>query len=254
MIDIRWVTVFGDVPGERAPDALGFWARVLDHRPGTPRGAQGEYLPLLPPDGDGYIWLQRTVDGAGGWHPDLHVPDVGAAVDAAAEAGAAIVGIHDGDLVTLRSPAGLAFCLVTEPAAGRSRPAPATRPDGRTLADQLCLDLPADRHDREVEFWRRLTGWAFTGDAGPEFSRLDGPAALPVRFLLQRLGPDDGDGARAHLDLAADDRAREVVRHEGLGARLQYVGRSWTTLRDPAGLVYCVTDRSPVAGSKSGAS
>ena len=68
---------------------------------------------------------------------------------------------------------------------------------------------------------------------------------MPVRILLQRLGSDDPGPARAHADLACDDRPAEVHRHVELGAEPVRVAEHWTTLRDPAGLVYCVTDRDP---------
>jgi hypothetical protein len=47
----------------------------------------------------------------------------------------------------------------------------------------------------------------------------------------------------AHLDLSVDDVAAEVVRHTALGATVIRDADWWTTLRDPAGLVYCVTPR-----------
>ena len=56
---------------------------------------------------------------------------------------------------------------------------------------------------------------------------------------------DPAERVTAHLDLAAGDRGTEVARHETLGAVPQYDGRGWTTLQDPAGTVYCVTDRAP---------
>jgi hypothetical protein len=56
---------------------------------------------------------------------------------------------------------------------------------------------------------------------------------------------------RAHHDQAADDRAAEVSRHDGLGASLDAEGRGWTVLRDPAGAPYCVTDRDPATGTRA---
>jgi Glyoxalase-like domain len=107
--------------------------------------------------------------------------------------GAEVVQALD-DVVVMRSPAGLDFCLV---------------------------------------------GWD-----GEEFRRLEVPASLPVRILVQRLGEDAGQ-VRAHLDLASSERQPEVARHVALGAKVEAVREEWTVLRDPAGRVYCVTDRDP---------
>ena len=57
-----------------------------------------------------------------------------------------------------------------------------------------------------------------------------------------------GDRAGAHLDVAAGD-AREALAaaHERLGAQRMHTAPEWITLADPAGLVYCLTSRAPVA-------
>jgi Glyoxalase-like domain len=49
----------------------------------------------------------------------------------------------------------------------------------------------------------------------------------------------------AHLDAACSARDREVVRHASLGARVVAEHDAWTVMADPAGLSYCLTDRSP---------
>ena len=69
------------------------------------------------------------------------------------------------------------------------------------------------------------------------------PTRLPVRILLQRLGGDDEGDIRAHLDMSCDDRAAETKRHEQLGGVVERRAERWTTLRDPVGLTYCITDR-----------
>jgi predicted enzyme related to lactoylglutathione lyase len=239
--------LFADVPASALDAAAGFWSAVSGWPSGEPSGRDGEFLPLQPAGGDRFLWLQR-VDrpaGAGGWHLDLHVPDRAAGVEVAVTAGAEVVRTGD-DYVALNSPAGLPFCLAREDDdRARTRPTPASRPGGRSLVDQICIDIPAKGFEREVAFWVRLTGWPQTGSDLPEFDRLAVPARLPVRMLLQRLGPDDTDGIRAHADIAADDRAAEVGRHAELGGEVVGPGQGWTTLRDPAGLTYCVTDRVP---------
>jgi predicted enzyme related to lactoylglutathione lyase len=241
--------LFADVPAAAVDAATAFWSAVSGWPPGEPSGGDGEFLPLQPADGDRFLWLQRVGRpvGAGGWHLDLHVPDRAAGVETAVEAGAEVVR-EGADYVALASPAGLPFCLADEDDRARTRPAPASWPGGRSLVDQLCIDIPAKEFESELAFWFRLTGWPQTGSDLPEFDRLAVPAQLPVRMLLQRLGPDDTEGIRAHADIAAEDRSVEVGRHRELGAVLIGPGQGWTTLRDPAGLVYCVTDRVPRTG------
>ena len=69
------------------------------------------------------------------------------------------------------------------------------------------------------------------------------PTGQPLRILLQRM--DEPDPTRAHVDFSCDDVPVEVARHEGLGARVVRRTEGWTTLRDPIGLLYCITRRVP---------
>jgi hypothetical protein len=244
--DIRWFSLFADVPAERLPAACAFWPQITGAAVGRPAGDAGEYLPLEPTDGDRYLWLQRVGRPMGGWHLDLHVPEVHAAANLAGHLGATLDRRVD-DLAVLRTPAGLPFCFAAEePDRQRRAPSPARGPAGRSLLDQLCFDIPADRYEEECDFWAALTGWPRRGRSAdaPEFDRLSVPPRLPVQFLLQRLEPDDEEGIRAHADLSADDRDAEAAHHQGLGAELVRRTEHWTTLRDPAGLVYCVTGRA----------
>jgi hypothetical protein len=270
-LDAVWLSVFADVPPDRFAASLEFWQRATGTISGGPAGDDGEFTPLVPPEGDRYLWLQRLEKGSAGWHPDLHVSDLARATRHAIVCGAQQTDERR-DLAVFRTPAGQPFCLVAEtPAetapqaaadpAGESAPEPAAeaaahrgerqRPDpptwqhGRSLADQLCLDIPADRFDEEVEFWTTLTQWPMATTRRPEFRRINPPGKLPVQFLLQRLGDDDADGARAHLDMSADDPDAEVSRHVELGATVVNPDEGWTTLRDPGGLTYCVTRRRP---------
>ena len=143
------------------------------------------------------------------------------------------------------SPGGLTFCLVGHP--GRRRPSPQDWPGGRSIVDQVCLDVPPRHYDEECAFWTALTGWEWAGTGHAEFRRLVRPAGIPLRFLLQRL---DGEQqtVTAHLDLACDDPHAETVRHEALGAETVRRYDGWTVMRDPAGRPYCNTGRTPEAG------
>jgi hypothetical protein len=241
-----WVSAFLDLPRGAFGPATAFWAAATGSRLSEPRGERREFATLVPPDGDDYLRVQRVQDGPGGIHLDLHVDDPREAATAAASLGAEEVA--DLGYVVMRSPGGFTFCLVTHRAS--TRPKPVVHDDGTSsLVDQVCLDIPSGRYDEECAFWAALTAWEHYDVPGPEFTRLRVPETQPLRFLLQRL--DEGSGrVRAHLDLAADDRAAEVRRHVGLGAVLDAEGRGWTVLRDPAGAPYCVTDRDPATGGR----
>lgn len=245
-LEVTWLSVFADVPATRFATSLAFWQEITATTAGAPAGEDGEFTPLVPRDGDHFLWLQRVNRDDGGWHLDLHVRDVATAARHAADCGARVVR-DAAELVVLETPAGQPFCLVQDDRDGLRRRPPAPEwAAGRSLADQLCLDIPAARYDAETEFWTLLTGWRRSATNRPEFGRLNPPAALPVQFLLQRLGDDvDASGPRAHLDMAAEDTDAEVVRHAALGATTVGVHEGWTTLRDPVGLVYCVTRRRP---------
>lgn len=240
---IRWSTAFLDT-GHAVPATERFWCSVTQSTLSARRGVRQQFVTLLPASGDPYLRMQTTQDGTVGCHLDLHVADVATAADEAVAAGATIA-LDEPGLVSLRSPAGLSFCLVAHHG-DRVRPSPIGAP--ASLLDQLSIDVPAGAFFDEVRWWSSLTGWAAHPGAMPEFAYLERPSSLPLRLLFQRLA-EPGDGrASAHVDLAAADREREVTRHLELGASLQHHARHWTVLRDPAGRRYCVTDRDPGTG------
>jgi len=245
---VRWVWAFLDRGQDGFERATRFWAEVTRSTPSAPRGEHDQFLTLLPSDGAPWVKVQR-VGGSGGTHVDLDVDvPLPQARDHAVSLGAEVVDELD-DVVVCRSPGGYVFCLTRwdtgETGTGQ------VREGAESLLDQVCLDLPAARWDAEVAFWSELTGWERTGRGcgcsggdTDEFGRLAWPDGLPVRFLLQHLDEQDGR-VRAHVDLSAVDREREVARHVGLGATRVRDGRGWVVLRDPSGGTYCVTDRHP---------
>lgn len=242
---ISWLAAFADVPEPQVPAALEFWAAVTASAPREAAGGRDQYLPLAGDGEDPFLWLQRVhrPAGQGGWHPDLYVADPARAADRATELGAQVVREVPG-LVGLSTPAGQPFCLMTHDEE-RRRAEPRRWPTGQhSLLDQLCLDIPAAAFADECRFWAGFTGWPQRRSSA-EFVRLVRPAGLPLRILLQQLGSDDAGLSRAHADLACDDVPTEVRRHRELGAELIRVAEHWTTLRDPAGLLYCITDRDP---------
>jgi hypothetical protein len=247
---VRWTTGFLDFPAAASEQGGSFWEGVTGCTLSSARGALGEFATLQPPKGEPYLRVQRTESDRPKCHLDLHVDDVAATARRATALGAAITLDRQG-LVVLASPAGLPFCLV---AASKDsvfeRPPPNLWPGShRSLVDQVCLDIPPLAFSAEAAFWQALTGWDRRPGSRPEFEYLVRPPDMPLRLLLQRLEGDDERGpCRAHLDLACDDVRAERLRHENLGA-VEVAEPSWTTLRDPAGLVYCITRRDPVTGT-----
>jgi predicted enzyme related to lactoylglutathione lyase len=229
---VRWVTAFLDSPSRVAEP---FWLAVTGWSLSARRGG-GMFATLVPPSGDACLRVQVVGDGPARAHLDLHVDDVEDAARRAVASGARVTFAEPG-LVVLRSPAGIAFCLV--PWSGESQ-----RPGWRhSVVDQVCLDVPDGVYEREAGFWTTMTGWGLRATDLPEFSCLERPAGVAVRLLLQRIG---SGVPGVHLDLACDDVDAEVARHVGLGARVvRRVPGDWTTLVDPAGRMYCVTGRSP---------
>jgi hypothetical protein len=240
MSDITWVTALLDTDEARAPDVERFWCAVTGSLPSARRGRREEFVTLLPPDGEAFLKAQTVgLSPPGGLHLDLHAVDVGGLAARAEDLGAS-ASYHELGYVVLGSPGGLTFCIVGHP--GGRRPAPVPWPGGRSLVDQVCLDIPPSRFEAEVRFWRGLTGWEQTQEAEEnEFARLGRGAGMPLQLLLQRLA-DEQSVVTAHLDLACDDRAAEVARHLDLGASVVRRAEGWTTLRDPSGREYCVTD------------
>ncbi len=226
-VTTAWLTAFLDVPASRHAVSAAFWSGVTGSTLSPSRGADGEFATFEPPDGDAYLRLQRIGSGPAGVHLDLHAPDR--------------------TLLPSRSPGGLPFCL-NEGEQG-TRPLPRIWAGGHaSLVDQVCLDIPAQSYEAECAFWAETTGWDLVESSRPEFGALVRPDAMPLRILLQRLEEADGPVC-AHLDIATTDRPAETDRHRGLGARVETTRQHWTVLRDPAGMLYCITDRDPYTGT-----
>jgi hypothetical protein len=238
------MTGFLDSPAAGAVAAEAFWPAVTGTSMSPRRGPGGEFATLEPAGGDACLRVQVVGSAVPGAHLDLHVGDVPAAAGEAVGLGARVTYEEDG-LVVLRSPAGIAFCLVRWDGEA-ARPAPVLWPGGqRSVVDQVCLDVPVALFEAEAGFWGGLTGWVRERTDLAEFDYLRRPAGMPLRLLLQRIGTGV---AGTHLDFACDDVDAEVARHVGLGARVvRRVPGDWTTLRDPVGREYCVTGRSPAA-------
>lgn len=241
--EVRWVTAFLDTAPERAEESESFWCQVTGYQLSPRRGEHGEFASLMPGVGDPHLKVQIVGQSPpAGLHVDLHTDDVRALAARAEELGARASYLEAG-YVVCGSPGGMTFCVVDHPA---SRPAPPTTwPDGRSMVDQVCLDIPPSRWESECRFWADLTGWElFDENPADEFRRLRRPAGLPIQLLLQRLD-DEQPTVVAHLDLGSDDYLAETTRHLALGGTEVRRTSSWVTLRDPSGRLYCVT-RHPV--------
>jgi hypothetical protein len=248
-VPIRWITAFIDRPAAGFDEAAAFWLAVAGSTLSPRRGPDGAFATLLPADGDAFLRVQRIGEGRGGTHLDLHVEDVAGLAARAVEAGATVLDEDDaGGLVVLRSPAGLPWCAVAHHGEAHvPPPVPVPTDDGPAAAhrvDQVCIDIPPAAFDAECRFWGAVTGWEVRDTRRAEFRRVEVPDAMPLRLLLQRLD-DDAPAARAHLDVASSDRPAVVAHHVALGAEVLAALPWWTTLRDPAGVAYCVTTTPP---------
>jgi len=244
---VRWLSALLDFPADQFSSEVTFWRAIAGSTVSPPRGPNNEFASLEPFNGDPHLMVQRVQEGPGGVHLDLHVDDFDAAVALAQELGAQLLSSTTA-LAVLRSPAGFTFCLARWNGEGvRSRP---IRWPGDTISiiDQLVIDVPTDEFDAECRFWAALTKWKLHEVGEPEFRRLDHPANITLRLLLQRT--DSGE-IGAHLDLASTHPDDEVKRHEGWGAVVVEQHPHWTVMADPVGRQYCITHRNPRTGKLS---
>jgi hypothetical protein len=236
---VRWTTLFLDFAPASADSGVEFWCAVTGSALSPRRGSRREFATLLPVSGDAYLRVQTLSAGPSRCHVDLHTEDFRALARSAVDLGAAAVLDLD-DVVVLRSPGGFEFCAV-------GWDGEAVRPDAGNLLDQVCLDVPLSLWESEPAFWAELTGWQLRKGDG-QFGSLLRPAGIPLRFLFQRRDDDVGP-VRAHPDFACGDLVDQVAnRHLAAGAVEVRRTPNWTTLRDPAGLEYCLTRRDPATG------
>jgi hypothetical protein len=246
-VSIRWWTALLAAPVDRFEVDRHFWAAVTAMTAWVDADPQG-FTTLVPSTGDAYLAMLPAGAESGGCRLMVHVDDPAAVCKKAAGLGGRVQ--HHGPAATwMRSPAGLLFGITAWRDASH-RPPPASWPAGqRSLVDQVCLDIPPAAFDIECDFWAALTGSEHRAGSRPEFRYLPRPTGMPLRLLLQRLDDPAAGAAGAHLDLACSDVGAEIRRHEALGAAVVYEGPVWTTLRDPAGIGYCVTGRDPDTGT-----
>ncbi|MEJ3651755.1 VOC family protein [Actinomycetes bacterium KLBMP 9759] len=238
-----WLHAVLDVPAAEWSSAARFWSDALGWPAGGPWRGHPELRSFEPPQGRAYVHLQQ-IDGPPRVHLDVESDDIEATVADARDLGAESVDVQD-RWQTLRSPGGLAFCVVHSGA--HDPPEPVTWPDGhRSRMVQVCVDSPVAAHEAEVAFWRALLPGRWAGSGGREFAgKWHDDVGSPVQLLFQRLDEADGP-VRAHLDLGTDELTAEVRRLLSLGATDIGPGHGgWWALRDPAGLLFCATANPP---------
>ncbi len=238
---IRWVSAVLGTPAAASEITEAFWAGVTGY--GLRRTPTDEAETRLAPGaGDPYLRLVRLGrHSALTLHLEITAKNVAKAA-ARAEGLGARVHLEEA-MARIVSPGGLGATIVTGERG--TRPKPSRQPGGRTIVDQVCLDIPVSAYEAESGFWTALTEWELIDpDPTDVFARLGRPDGIPLALILQRL--DDAQPVvTAHLDLACDDRAAETRRHERLGATMLRRHDEWNVLADPAGRVYCITGRLP---------
>lgn len=245
-MSIRWTTAFLDSTEEHFEKRVAFWCDITRSKLSERRGQAGEFVTLVPPNGDAYLRVQRTREESGGLHLDLHTDDVDGLVQRATGLGATVIADHGYQV--LESPGGFVFCVVRWH--GETiRTSPTGSPPA--LIDQLSIDIPFDLYDPECLFWASLTQWALSTSRREEFSFLARPTGIPLRFLLQQLGPSDTrTRVTAHIDIACGSQIGDLAeQHREFGATVCAHHQLWSTLQDPAGFSYCLTSRDPHTGT-----
>ncbi len=231
-----WLTAFLDYPAGEFDAGVGFWRAATGYELSAPRGEAGEFATLVPPSGDDYLRVQRLGDGPTGLHLDVHVAEPWTVAEAAEAAGGELVSESPHSFFVMHSPAGFAFCLVSQPA--EAVPLPLRWPAGhRSQVSRLCLDVPRRRYAAEVTFMQEILGGQWLLEPEPETAlRLAGLGALDLRLQPAELART----VTSHLHVVTNDLAAEVARLAALGARPRASRAGRTILEAPGGTALCV--------------
>jgi predicted enzyme related to lactoylglutathione lyase len=249
---LSYITFACDDPRRLA----GFWARVL----GYEAQERGESWAAVDARGGGpelfFNRLPKSPTIELPVHLDVNAPDREAEVGRLVGLGAKIVATktHEaGELkemwTVMRDPEGNGFCV--------------QGPDPRRPHPYIGNVTFACAEPRRVvgPFWAKALGWpeqeipsdfldmlrAASVDVDREldayYAIRESEGSAP-RLLFQRREKSRPASHPIHLDLAADDRQREVERLVSAGASLVETktrgDHTWTVLRDPEGTPFCV--------------
>lgn len=234
-----WLTAFLDFPAAEFDAGVRFWTHATGFDASAPRGEQSEFATLLPGSGDDYLRVQRLGDGVTRLHLDLHVADPLAAAEVAEGLGAEVLDGSRHSFVVLRSPGGIVFCFVTQPAATVPPAAVWSTGHSSRLA-QVCWDIPRARFDADVAFWQGLLAGEWTApDASEVVTRKAGELAVDLRLQPAEVARE----VVGHLHQVTDDRSAEVARLTAAGAVARSVRETQTMLETPGGVPLCVLDQ-----------
>lgn len=244
-VHVRWLTAFFDFPASEFGPEVTFWRAITGSTVSPPRGRSKQFATLDPFHGDPYLRVQRVDDGPGGMHLDVHVDDPEAGAREAESLGATVQGSNEVGIITMRSPVGGVFCLV--PWTGEElRARPIRWPGGAiSIVDQLRFQVPTADFHTEVNFWSTLTAKGAIATDGLDEVALNNSPRLSLQVVILRT--DDAEPS-AHTALAATNVADEVERHEDWGATVVSRDADTAFMTDPAGRLYCITQRNPRTG------
>ena len=110
----------------------------------------------------------------------------------------------------------------------------------RSRIGLVLIDHPESDWEKALAFWAGVQGVEPTteepGDTASMYRSIGKIGGVSLES--QRTG--EGTPARIHLDIESDDVAAEVRRVVALGATVLEAHETYTILKDPGGLVFCV--------------
>ncbi len=187
-------------------------------------------------------------------HLDVNVPDEDAEVDRLRALGATIVSRRTESIgglseawTIMRDPEGNGFCVQAPPGVEHRYIGNVTfscaEPTALARFYSEALRWPEEEVSEEFLQQLRDAGvdpWEFSGFAAVR----EGERTRP-RLLFQRRERSRPESIPIHLDFRTDDREAEIERLVRLGAELVETKRSasghtWTVMRDPEGIAFCV--------------
>ena len=111
------------------------------------------------------------------------------------------------------------------------------------------VDVPAADHERAVSFWSSALGMQpRVSEKFPDYAQYD--EVSPGMYFMVQATQDHT--RRVHLDFESEDRDADVERLVQLGAAVISRNHHWVAMRDPAGAVFCVIQKSAPSAPAAG--